>query len=119
MAINDNFFSQWLAAWSGNKPDELLAFYDQEIFYSDPAHKHGIQGKELFKNYLIKLLAKNPEWKWEAVHLDQVTPTRYYLKWKATIPTATKIVIEYGLDLIELKNEKIIRNEVYFDTRLL
>lgn len=119
MALTNDFFSQWLASWTGNNPEALLAFYHDEIFYSDPAHKNGLQGKTALKNYLIKLFARNPAWKWELVHLDQVSSPKFYLKWRASIPTTNTLVTEVGLDLIELKDGKIIRNEVYFDTRYL
>ena len=38
------------------------------------------------------------------------------LKWKAVIPAGERKVAEYGLDIVEVRDGKIIRNEVYFDT---
>jgi len=26
----------WLPAWTGNKPEKLVAYYSGDVFYSDP-----------------------------------------------------------------------------------
>lgn len=112
----EKFLNQWLAKWSGNKPQELLAFYHEDIFYRDPAFPQGLSGKEALGKYLVKLLARNPEWRWELTHFDQVNEERYYVKWKAVIPVGDETTVEEGLDLLEIKDGLILRNEVYFDT---
>jgi hypothetical protein len=33
-----------------------------------------------------------------------------------SIPVNNEAVIDYGMDIVEISNNKIIRNEVYFDT---
>lgn len=111
----EKFVKEWLASWNGGNPEKLLSYYHEGAFYRDPAMPSGLHGKEALRSYFTKLLAKNPEWKWEMLHLDQVSSSRFYLKWKATIPVGIQTVIEEGLDLVEIKDQLITRNEVYFD----
>ncbi len=118
MIPNDitSFCDRWLAAWTGNKPDQLLSFYDKNAFYRDPAYPQGLTGHEALLPYFQKLLAKNPHWIWKAV---EIFPTEkgFVFKWEASIPIEEKVLTEYGMDMVELKNGKITRNEVYFDPR--
>lgn len=108
------FIKTWLDAWTGNKPSALLEFYSDNAFYLDPAKPAGLTGKAELSKYFEKLLSKNPDWKWEAV---EIFPTEkgFSLKWKASIPIKETSLILYGLDIVELTNNLISRNEVYFD----
>ncbi len=111
------FCQAWLNSWSGNQPDKLLDFYTEDVFYSDPANPSGLKGKDGLKKYFEKLLAKNPDWKWNA---EEIMPTEkgFTLKWKAVVPVTDKEITIYGLDIVELAGDKICRNEVYFDRTL-
>lgn len=109
-----SFCDEWLAAWTGNQPDKLLTYYTDDAFYLDPANKQGLKEQEQLRAYFTKLLKYNPDWKWEAVEIME-TAKGFTLKWKATIPVGETIVTEYGLDIVELTDGKISRNEVYFD----
>lgn len=114
-----DFCRRWLPAWTGNDPDLLLSFYADDVVYIDPAHPDGLEGEAQLRPYLVKLLAANPNWVWEVV---EVFPTRlgFTLKWRVTIPVGRKNLIEHGMDIVELHNGKITRNEVFFDrSRLL
>jgi len=107
--------NRWLPVWTGNRPDKLIEFYALDAFYSDhPAHRDGFRGHEQILAYFKRLLAGNPAWIWETV---EIFPTNkgFTLKWKATIPAGNTTVIEYGVDIVEVANGKITRNEVYFD----
>lgn len=110
----ETFIANWLQAWTGNNPKELLAYYAEDSFYSDPAKPNCIDNKEELEIYFTKLLAKNPNWVWQAV---EIIPTAKgcTLKWKAEIPIGTEILTLFGLDIIEINKWKISRNEVYFD----
>ncbi len=113
-----DFLERWFAAWTGNDPDGLLEFYAEDVFYSDPAFRGGLQGHDL-RRYFTKLLAANPAWEWK---LLEVFPTERgcTVKWQARIPTPGGIVEEEGLDIVEIRDGKITRNEIYFDrSRLL
>jgi len=109
------FCNPWLAAWIGNEPEKLIEFYSEDAFYLDPARPEGLKGREKIFAYFKRLLAANPDWIWEAV---EVYPTQrgFVEKWKATIPVGTKVIIEHGMDIVEIENGKVKRNEVYFNT---
>jgi len=109
-----SFINTWLASWTGNQPEKLLEFYTDDCFYADPAKRKGISGKENLKPYFERLLSANPDWIWTAV---EIIPTEKgcTLKWQAEIPLGDKILVETGLDIVELREGKISRNEVWFD----
>lgn len=112
------FCRPWLAAWTGNRPELLLQFYAPDAFYADPARRGGLKGHEEIGPYFQKLLAKNPDWTWEA---EEVVPTAkgFLLRWRARIPTEGATVEVEGVDLLELRDGRIIRNEVFFDRTAL
>ena len=111
------FCDEWLNAWTGNKPEHLRSFYSDDAFYRDPVLPKGVSGADLLP-YFKKLLAKNPRWIWTAVELLP-TPTGFCLKWKAEIPVGETAIYEIGLDIVDVHDGKIVRNEVYFNTALL
>jgi len=49
--------------------------------------------------------------------MTEAYPTEkgFVLKWRAIIPVKSEEIVEYGMDILELEGDKIIRNEVYFD----
>ncbi len=108
-----NFCDQWLDAWSGNRPELLRSFYSHDAFYRDPHKINGIRGDEILP-YFQKLLKLNPDWRWKTLELFP-NETGACLKWQASIPVSNKVIIETGMDLLEIKNGLITRNEVYFD----
>ena len=108
------FCKEWLSAWTGNIPEKLLSYYAENAYYQDPAFPKGLVGHEQILPYFEKLLSGNPSWKWELEELFK-TEKGFVFKWKATIPVGSKILSEKGMDIVELENKKISRNEVYFD----
>ncbi|TFG04521.1 MAG: nuclear transport factor 2 family protein [Promethearchaeota archaeon] len=110
----EQFCREWLNAWTGNKPEELIQFYAEDGYYQDPANSEGIRGRSDMLIYFRKLLAKNPDWKW---NLDELypTPKGFILKWNAKIPVGKDLVNAKGMDIVELRGDKITKNEVYFD----
>ncbi|MHA1930272.1 MAG: nuclear transport factor 2 family protein [Candidatus Thorarchaeota archaeon] len=113
-----NFCNEWLNAWTGNRPQKLLSFYSEDAFYIDPANKEGIRGHKALLAYFCKLLEANPEWIWKQIEIFQ-TEQGFTLKWECRIPVGDQVIHECGLDIIEIKNMKITRNEVYFDRTAL
>lgn len=109
-----NFCGRWLRAWQGDKPGDLIEFYSDDALYIDPANKKGLKGRDQILPYFKKLLAANPNWKWEPI---EVFPTDlgFVAKWRATIPVGKEVITEYGMDIVEIERGKIRRNEVYFD----
>lgn len=113
------FCEEWLAAWSGNNPDILISYYAENALYSDPAHRDGLKGKEEIRKYFGKLLDVYRDWKWTPVEVFPIA-TGAIVKWECTIPAGSDTIHEIGLDILEIGNGKITRNEVYFDrTRLV
>jgi hypothetical protein len=117
MDLND-FCRHWLPAWTGNQPEHLITFYTEDVFYRDPAKPQGLKGHAEMLPYFQKLLSLNPDWRWK---VREIFPTEkgFTLKWQATIPMGDKIITEEGLDIVELKGNKISRNEVFFDRVML
>jgi steroid delta-isomerase-like uncharacterized protein len=109
------FCERWLPAWTGNKPELLISFYSDDAFYSDPYIPQGIKGKEQLLAYLRKLISVYPDWKYEHVEIFS-TERGFTLKWKVSLPVNNETVVDYGVDIVEISNGKISRNEVYFDT---
>ena len=58
------FAERWLPAWTGDDPERLVAFYSDDVFYSDPAIPRGVRGRDPLLAYFRKLLARNPNWVW-------------------------------------------------------
>lgn len=112
------FCEAWLAAWTGNRPDALLAFYAEDARYRDPGRPNGLHGHAELRPYFTKLLAANPDWVWKAV---EVSPTSrgFTLKWRASVPAGAATIEEDGLDIVEIAGGRITRNEVYFDRAAL
>jgi SnoaL-like domain len=106
--------NEWLDAWTGNKPEKLLSFYTDDVFYLDPANPDGLHGREELLTYFSRLLSRNPDWRWEAVELFDTEPG-FTLKWKAIVPVKETVLVMYGLDIVEMRGQLICRNEVYFD----
>lgn len=111
----EKFCHNWLPAWSGNNPENLIEFYSPDSYYSDPVVKQGLNGHDEILPYFKKLLKNNPGWCWI---YKEIFPTDkgFILKWKVTIPVGGIEVIEFGMDIVEIVNKHITRNEVYFDT---
>jgi hypothetical protein len=113
-----DFCNKWLPAWTGNNTELLISFYSEDAFYSDPFIQQGIKGKEPIFKYFRKFISSYPNWIYDQV---EIFPTEkgFTLKWKVSLPIKNDTVIGYGLDIVEISNDKIIRNEVYFDTASL
>lgn len=108
------FCDLWLQSWTGNRPAALLSFYTEDAFYRDPARPQGLRGHSELWPYFERLLAKYPDWVWRAQELIP-TPAGFVLQWQATVHQSGKPLRFEGIDLVELRENKICRNEVYFD----
>ena len=113
-----DYCNQWLPAWTGNKPELLISFYSDAAFYSDPFIPQGLKGKEQILRYFRKFISYYPNWKYDQVEIFP-TENGFTLKCKVSLPINNDTIVGYGLDIVEVSNDKIIRNEVYFDTASL
>lgn len=112
------FCARWLPLWTGNRPEELAAMYADDLYYRDPGRPQGIRGRADFLAYLRKLLARFPDWRWEAVETFPLEGG-FVLRWRAAIPVEGREVTEEGLDLVFVRDGRITRNEVFFDRSAL
>jgi steroid delta-isomerase-like uncharacterized protein len=119
----NEFCYRWLSAWTGNQPETLIQFYSADAYYRDPARPDGLRGRDRLFEYFTALLRKNPNWVWSSKEIIPaargVVVKGFVLKWIATIPTDSSSVSVEGLDIVELRDETITRNEVYFDRSIL
>ncbi|MDF3821334.1 nuclear transport factor 2 family protein [Leptospira sp. 96542] len=113
----NKFIDLWLEAWSGFDIETLFGFYDSEFIYIDPMLKRPITRRKSFQLYLENLQLQFPNWHWQREELVS-HGNLSFLKWSASFTNSKKI---YGMDVIEFADgkEKIKRNEVYFDSRLV
>ncbi len=106
--------SAWLPAWTGNQPELLASFYPPDTFCSDPQIPGGIHGREALTWYLIRLLARAPDWVWtqtaSAPMLDG-----FVNYWQAQVPLPGGELQLTGVCLVVLRDGLIARNEVFFD----
>ena len=109
------FTSRWLPAWTGNKPDELAAFYADDALFLDPGRPQGIKGKDQLISYFRNVLSHNPTWVW--TQIEPIPIEEGFLnKLSARIPVGEKIVECVGLCFLQFDGAgKIKRNEIYFD----
>jgi hypothetical protein len=105
---------RWLPLWTGNRPEELIQAYSDDVFYRDSADPEGVKGKPAFLAYLRQLLASFPDWVYQA---KSIIPMEggFVLRWHATIPVGGTVLDETGMDLVFVDQGRITRNEVYFD----
>ena len=112
------FTDRWLPAWTGNRPELLVSFYTDDVFYCDPAIPQGVRGREQLLAYFRKLLGRNPEWVW--THRGSVPLADGFLNlWHAAIPAGATVVEIDGVCTAQLRDGLIYRNEVYFDRSAL
>ena len=113
------FCTEWLTAWTGNDPDTLVEYYADNALYTDPAHRQGLEGKDAIRKYFGKLLDVYRDWKWKPLEVFPIA-SGAIVKWECEIPIGPEVIHEIGLDIVEITDNKITRNEVYFDrTRLV
>ncbi len=109
----------WLDAWTGNQPDRLLEFYTDDALYIDPANSDGLRGKDRIREYFVRLLDVYRDWTWRPIEVFPIE-NGMIVKWECTIHVGLETLHEKGVDIVELRDDKISRNEVYFDrTRLM
>ena len=109
-----SFAEKWLPAWSGNRPECLIAFYSEDAVYSDPVIRDGVQGRSALHSYFTKLLARNPDWVWEQRGSIPIRDGFLNL-WHASIPVNDVVVNADGVCTVQIRDGLIYANHVYFD----
>ena len=107
------FNAEWLRAWSEKDIPRLMEFYAPNVVYRDAQTAEGLQGHAQLEAYLRQLFAATPPMRYEP---DEVWPIEggYCGRWICTIePPAGKPAFLRGFDLVLLRDERIVLNEVY------
>lgn len=114
-----DFASRWLPAWTGNDPEKLVSFYSDDAYYQDHTIPRGVKGRDELLAHFRKLLSQSPNQVWNQIEAIPMEGG-FLNKWLAKIPIGEKIVECIGVCLVQFDdNNKIRRNETYFDPREL
>ncbi|NWF96499.1 MAG: nuclear transport factor 2 family protein [Candidatus Thorarchaeota archaeon] len=109
------FAKDWLDAWTGNDPEFLLSFYTDDALYVDPANRNGLRGKDEIRSYFVRLLDVYRDWTWVPLEVFPIEKGMI-VKWRCQIHIPEiETIEETGVDIVEIRDGKISRNEVYFD----
>ncbi|MFW9817385.1 MAG: nuclear transport factor 2 family protein, partial [Candidatus Thorarchaeota archaeon] len=95
-------------------PKKLLSFYHEDALYVDPEKRGGLRGHKEIGRYFERLLDVYHDWVWTPIEVFPIERGTV-LKWECSIPVDQEVIEEVGLDIVEIQNGKIKRNEVYFD----
>lgn len=111
-----DYNSRWLQCWTNKDIPGLLGFYDKDVAYFDPQTGDGIHGHAALEAYLTTLFAATPPVLYDP-HEVWATHNGFCGRWYGTIsmPDGTKTHMR-GFDIVVLKGDKIVLNEVYVHT---
>lgn len=108
------FAERWHPAWSGNRPEHLLSFYTEDALYMDGGLTQPVVGHQEIRPYFKKLLSQNPNWVWRQRYAVPMQDG-FVNHWHMSAPVGENTLEIDGVCLVHLRDEKIFRNEVYFD----
>lgn len=111
------FAERFLSAWNTQEVERVLDCYADDLMYHDPGTRGPIHGAEAFRQYLNKLFAKwTMHWTFREGY-PLMGGEGMVLLWHARFQkTGGNDAVEVdGMDLVLLREGKIIRNDVYFD----
>jgi ketosteroid isomerase-like protein len=106
-----------LAAWNTQEVERVLDCYTADVDYRDPNTRGAVRGDDALRRYLTKLFANwRMHWSVREAHLFEDGRGGAFL-WHATFQRPggeTTIAID-GMDFVEMRGDRIARNEVCFD----
>lgn len=112
---------RFLAAWNSQDVERVLDCYTEDAAYSDPNTRGPVVGRDALRRYLTKLFAGwRMTWTRREAHLF-AGGGGATVSWRASFerPTGGPRVEIDGMDLVEVREGRLCRNEVYFDRALL
>lgn len=117
----DGLVTRFLDAWNAQDVGRVLDCYTEDVRYRDPNTRGEVAGREAMRRYLTKLFAA---WRmtWNKRELFQLRgQDGVAFLWRATFGRQDRaLVIEVdGMDLAILRDDRLVRNEVYFDRAAL
>lgn len=108
---------QFLAAWNTQDVERVLACYTADLQYRDPNTRGAVSGGAALRRYLTKLFAAwQMHWSLREAHLFDDRHGCAVL-WHATFrrPGGDSTIAIDGMDFVEVRDDRIARNEVCFD----
>jgi len=108
---------EFLGAWNTQDVERVVACYTADLEYRDPNTRGAVPGADAMRRYLSKLFANwQMHWSLREAHLLDGGRGCAVL-WHATFrrPPADTVIEIDGMDLVEVRDGRISRNEVYFD----
>lgn len=108
-----DYNARWLAAWSAKDVEALLGFYAPDCRYVDQQVPHGLEGHAALRAYLTGLFGATPPMRYDP---DEVWPVPggFCGRWYCVIGEDAKAAPALrGFDLVILKGDRIVLNEVY------
>jgi len=115
------FAEDFLSAWNTQDVERVVACYSEDLVYRDPNTRGEVRGADAFRRYLKKLFAGwTMTWALREGFPFSETNGAAVL-WHATFkkPGGSLVVEADGMDLVAMKGNRILRNEVYFDRAVL
>ena len=113
LALADEF----LGAWNTQDVDRVLSCYTADLEYRDPNTRGAVRGAAAMRRYLSKLFGRwEMHWTLREAHLFD-DGRGCNLLWHATFrlpKNDTPIEID-GMDFVEVRDDRIARNEICFD----
>jgi ketosteroid isomerase-like protein len=106
-----------IEAWNTHDAARVLYCYTKTLVYRDPNTVGEIHGADAFERYLTKMFSLwEMHWKVTEIHPLRDVDGAAAL-WTATLRLRSggKPVDIVGMDLALVENERLCRNEVYFD----
>jgi len=113
--------TRFLDAWNSQDVDRVVACYTEDVRYRDPNTRGDVEGRDAMRRYLRKLFASwQMTWARREVFELASTPG-VALLWHATFrrPGGAEMIEADGMDLVVLRGDQLVRNEVYFDRAVL
>jgi ketosteroid isomerase-like protein len=106
-----------IEAWNTHSASRVLDCYTKTLVYRDPNTSGEIHGADAFERYLTKMFSLwEMHWEVKEIHPFRDVDGAAAL-WTATLRprSGDKPVVVDGMDLALVENERLSRNEVYFD----
>ncbi len=105
-----DYNARWLKAWSDKDVPTLARFYAEDCVYKDPQNAAGLNGRAALSDYLTGLFAATPP----MVYAPDETwpiPGGFCGRWYCDVAGGAARL--RGFDLVILRGEEIVLNEVY------
>ena len=117
----DELTTRFLEAWNSQDVERVVACYTEDVRYRDPNTRGHVEGRDALRRYLRKLFASwQMTWARREV-FELAGDSGVAFLWRATFrrPGGARMVEADGMDLVVLRGDQLVRNEVYFDRAVL